>query len=421
MKKALMTALKWLKGAFTKNLGMKIGSLVIAFLLWSFVVAEQNPVREKTFVDIPVTFIGQEELRYKNLTVTEPYQELLSSCQVTVEANADRISLINEGMISVEVDLADIASVGKKTLPVKARSTMTGTTIETSPKEITLMVEEIVSRQVPVEVELIGEKKDWLYYGEPILSENAITVTGARSNVEEVTKAVCEISIDNIEEYIKETHTVILLNAEGERLADNLFTGVPSVIVELPIFPQKTVSIDLQNIESTTTGIAEGYEIVGVEADPAAVNIVGKLEEINTIDSVKVEPIVLDGASADQVVTAKLQIPEGLYTITPSEVQIKLVIAPQQDKIIYPSIDIGIKNLREGYAATVSPSSIDIEVNGPKTILDEMTAADLKPIVDLADLGTGQYTIELKFENAPDLGVNIVPSMSAVNVVIREE
>lgn len=421
MKKAFTAAFKWLKGAFTKNLGMKIGSLVIAFLLWSFVVAEQNPIREKTFIDIPVTFAGQEELRYRNLTVTEPYQELLSTCQVTVEANADRISLITEGMLNVEVDLSDITSVGKKTLPVKARSTMSGTTIETSPKEITLTVEEIVSRQVPVEVELTGEKKDWLYYGEPILSESAITVTGARSNVEEVTKAVCEISIENIEEYVKETHTVILLDSEGKQLADNLFTGVPSVIVELPIFPQKAVSIDLQSIENTTTGIAEGYEIVGVEADPNTVYIVGTLEKINSIDTVKTEPIVLDDASSDQVVTAKLQIPEGLYTITPSEIQARLTISPQQDKITYPSVDVGIKNLAEGLTATVSPASIDIEVNGPKTVLDSFTAAQLKPIVDLADLGEGQFTVELKFENAPDLGVNLVPSVGAVNVVIREE
>lgn len=419
MKRAMLTAFKWLKGAFTKNLGMKVGSVVIAFLLWSFVVAEQNPIREKTFYDIPVTFVGQDELRYRNLTVTEPYQQLLSKCQVTVEANADRVSLITEAMLSVEVDLANITTVGKKTLPVKARSIMGGTTIETSPKDVTLTVEEIVSRQVPVEVELKGTKKDWLYYGEPILSDSSITITGARSNVEEVTKAVCEISIDNIEEYIKETHNVLLLNKDGEQLASNLFDSVPSVIVELPIFPQKEVSVDLQSIESTTTGIAEGYEIVGVNAYPNTVYIVGKLEDINSIDMVKTNPIVLDNAQTDQVVTAKLQIPEGLYTVSPAEIQVKLVISPQQDKITYSSVDIGIKNLDEGLKATISPASIDIEANGTKTALDALSADKLKPVVDLAGLGVGQHTVDIKFENEPDLGVNLVPSISAVNVVIK--
>jgi len=418
MKNIMRRAGHWLKGAFTKNIGLKIGALVFAFLLWSFVIAEQNPIREKTFQNIPVTFVGVDTLRQRDLTSTEPFSELLSTANVTVEANAERISLITDGMLSVEVDLSSVTDVGEKTLPVKAKSTMAGINMDVSPKEVTVNIESIVTQDVPVEVQLTGERKSWLYYGEPVLSENAIEVTGARSNVEQVAKAVCYIDIDQLESYNKETRSVVLLDNNGDELPSNMFTGIPSVIVELPIYPKESVAVDIKNIEETTTGIADGYEIAGITVDPSSVDIAGNLEDISQITAVKLEPIALENATGDQVVNAKVMLQDGIYAASPSEVQVQLSIMPVQESRTYPAVGIEVKNLGENLKAALRPETVDVDVNGAKTVLDSFSVDMLKPFVDLQDLEKGTYTVELKFENAPDLGVNIVPSIGAVSVTI---
>ncbi len=77
MKKALLAALSWVKGLFTRNIGMKVGALVFAFLLWSFVLAEQNPPKEKIFGNVYVSYATSEALRAKGLTSAQPFSEIL--------------------------------------------------------------------------------------------------------------------------------------------------------------------------------------------------------------------------------------------------------------------------------------------------------------------------------------------------------
>ena len=48
--------LNWLKGFFTKNLALKIVSLLFAMLIWGYVMVEVNPKRVKTITDVPVSF-----------------------------------------------------------------------------------------------------------------------------------------------------------------------------------------------------------------------------------------------------------------------------------------------------------------------------------------------------------------------------
>ncbi len=414
----LQAVKRWLKDAFTKNIGLKIGALFFAFLLWAFVMAEQNPIREKTFTNIPVTYINSDSLRQNDLTSTVPFSDVLGTVSVTVEGNAERIYLLTEGMLSAEVDLSQIIDVGEKTLVVTPRSTMQGLDLRADPQNVTLDIESIVTQDVPVEVQLVGDQADWLYYGQPVLSTSTIEVSGASSNVEQVAKAVCKINIDSLEVTTKETRNVVLVDEAGNELPSSSFTNIPSVIVELPIYPKKTVAIDLKNISDTTTGLADGYEITGITVEPDSVQIAGTLQDIDTISSVRLEPIVLENAEIDQVVNTKVVLPEGAYAVIPSEVQVTLTIQPQQDSRTYSAVDIGVKNLGEGLEATLRPETVDVDANGTKADLDAFTADSLKPFVDSQGLGRGVHTVSIKFENEPDIAVTLVPSVTSVTVVI---
>jgi YbbR domain-containing protein len=270
-------------------------------------------------------------------------------------------------MLSAEVDLSQVDDIGKKTLVVKPKSTMQGLDLQADPRNVTLNIESITTQNVPVEVQLEGEKDEWLYYGEPVLSASTIEVTGARSNVEKVAKAVCRINIDSLEVSTKETRSVVLLDENGNELPSSMFANIPSVIVELPIYPKKTVAIDLRSITETTTGVADGYEITGIKVEPENVQVAGNLQDLEMVSSVKLEPIVLENAEIDQVVNAKVQVPEGLYAVTPAEVQVTLTIKPQQDKRTYPAVDIGVKNLGAGLKAALEPETVDVDASGAKT------------------------------------------------------
>ena len=411
-----------IKRIFVNNWKMKLIALIFALVLWSFMIAETNPPKSKVFKDIPVTFTAADELKQKGLTSTVPLSELLKSVTVEAETNADALQYLNENMIRATVDLSSINDVGEYTLPVKATSTFSQSTIVSKdPETVTITIEEIASREVPVEVKLTGDQKDWLYYGQPVLDEANVSVSGSKSNVEKVSKAICYINIDSMETSTKESYKVTLVDSNGNELSGDLFTGVPSVIVEMRVYPKKDVPIDTEAVKSSITGLASGFEISKLTVDPETVSIAGTLENIDPVTSVSLEPIDLEGAQGDMIIEAKVKLPEGVIAATPSTVKLQLSISQPEIMRTYSAKEIRARNLEDGLTASISPTAIDINVYGTQEVYDtnDITSSKIKPFVDLTGLSKGVHeNVPVKFENEPDLGVRLEPSQATVTVTI---
>ena len=409
-----------IKRLFVQNWKMKLVALIFAFILWSFVIAEENPTRTKIFQDIPVTYTAADELRQKGLTSSTPLTDILNSVTVTAEAPADALDYWNENMLEVSVDLSQINEAGEYVLRVEGATTLTqGHIVSVEPSTITVNIEEIVTRTVPVDIQLINQQEGF-YYGEPVLETETVDVTGARSNVEKVARAVCTINAEDMMEPTTASYTVSFVDSDGEEIRSNLFTGSTSVIAEVPVYPEKEVGIDLTAVSNTTTGLAEGYEITGVTVEPQTVYIAGALENIETIESVTLEAIDLDGAAGDTVVEASVRLPDGVVAAEPSVVQVRFAITQPELSRTYSGVEIAARNLEDdSLEVSISPSAADITVFGTQAALDDFSASRLRPFVDLAGLGRGIHrNVPVKFENEPDLGVRPVASSPSVTVTV---
>ena len=173
-------------------------------------------------------------------------------------------------------------------------------------------------------------------------------------------------------------------------------------------------------VSNTTTGLAEGYEITGVTVEPQTVYIAGALENIETIESVTLEAIDLDGAAGDTVVEASVRLPDGVVAAEPSVVQVRFAITQPELSRTYSGVEIAARNLEDdSLEVSISPSAADITVFGTQAALDDFSASRLRPFVDLAGLGRGIHrNVPVKFENEPDLGVRPVASSPSVTVTV---
>lgn len=54
--------------ALKNNWPTKLAALLFAFIIWSYVMASQNPIRDITVRGVRIDYIGIEELTAKNLT-----------------------------------------------------------------------------------------------------------------------------------------------------------------------------------------------------------------------------------------------------------------------------------------------------------------------------------------------------------------
>lgn len=412
--------LKLLFGIVKNNFWMKVAALGFAALLWVFVISETNPSRIKEFDSIPVTFSGVEELKDKGLTSVQDLNNIISSASATVDAETDQLKYLKEDNITLTVDLSGISGPGEYDLPIRGKSTA-GNVTSINPSDVTVVVEDIVTSELPVEVQMVGDKKDTLYYGEPLLSKNTVEVSGARSNVEKYAKAVCYLDIEDLNGPVTESINAAIMDSNGNIVDDNDFVGeLPKVIVSLDIYPKKEIPIDTQAVTGSITGVASGYQIDGVILDPASIEVAGPQDVLDKVTKVNLEPITLNNATMDSNLQASVIVPDGVIVIEPGEVEATIQISMILVNRIYPAVDVGVKNLGSGLRCTLMPASIDVTVTGSQEALEKISASQIKPFVDLSGLSEGTHTATVKFENAPDIDATITSSSDAVQVKLEK-
>lgn len=408
-------------GMVKNNFWMKIAAVGIAAILWFFVISQTNPPRIKEFQSIPVTFTGVEQLKNKELTSLQNLSQIIQSATATVVASTNQLKYLEDDDISLIIDLSGVSGPGKYKIPIRG-SISQGNVTSVSPSSITVDVENIVTSELPVDVQMVGNKKSSLYYGQPKLNKDTIQVSGARSKVAKYTKAVCYIDVGDMTGPITESNAVQILDANGNAILDKDIEGeLPSVIVSMDVYPKKEVPVDTQAAMNSISGVAEGYKIDGVVLDPATVELAGPAEVLDKITKVGLEKITLNNAMVDSSMQAAVIVPEGVVICEPNQVAATVKISMIVESKVYQAVDVRVKNLPNGLKCVLFPQSIDVSVTGSQKALGSITASRIIPFVDLTGLSVGTQTVVIQFENTPDINAVLSPITNTVTVKLDKK
>ena len=104
---------RWIVGLFSKNLGLKLLSLLLAILLWNYVISSDSSItRPKTLYNITGYLSGQSTLNGYGLALLGDPAQALSGISVTVEAPQANYSRVSADNVQVTLDLSNIRSAG---------------------------------------------------------------------------------------------------------------------------------------------------------------------------------------------------------------------------------------------------------------------------------------------------------------------
>ena len=118
-------------------------SIVIAFTAWVYVVYNYSPMKEVTYYDVPIKYIGEDSLEYMGLQVGESSNDTID---VTLNIDRKNYKEISATDIFVAADVSsavqgdngislDVTPPGNATVEKTSISTITVTTIPWSPAE----------------------------------------------------------------------------------------------------------------------------------------------------------------------------------------------------------------------------------------------------------------------------------------------
>ncbi len=414
------------------NMPIKIVALLFAMVLWGIVLVDEKPIKIKTFHNVPVAVEGEANLYARNLCVRGDINELLKD--VTIKVNTPVTSYMDLQMnnISASVSLNAVSTTGTAKLAINA-SCRLGTidaNKDIDPNIITVEIDTLMTKTVPVDVMRMGVLPDAYHAETPQLSSASVEIRGPKQDIQRVAKAVCKIQMNGRTESFNEAVEVVLLDESGDEIDHSLLVSqVPTVSVFMPVLSKKTVPIDVSGALRGADNLPANFELYGATANPETLTIVGSAQDLSEIESIPLAGIDVSSRTESlHDLEVKYSLPENVQVITGGNedgtVEVFVDIREKTNAKQMLDVPIEIRGLARGYAATLSQQSTDLQIEGRITLVDPLEWADAKAYVDLTGLKEGVYTINVSvlLENEDvTRELTYTQSLAQVQVTITKE
>ena len=359
---------------------------IAAFILWLYIFNIENPIKERN-ITVPVKVINQSMLSESKLA---PVIDGEVSISITISGNVTDIYSIKPEQFDLQADLSALAlKKGENKIPVTVKTSPAGTKVVNSDSLwVTINIDEMVKKTVPVKVIFEGKTKEGFYAINPELNNKEAIVSGPAKNINSVKYAVARCDINGA---YKDVSFNTQLQAESEDGTKFQYVLVNPKVINITVFVKKvkTVGINVKLSESlnNSTGIKS------VLPAESTIQIAGDDEYINSISSLDTEPIDIKSLKGATSVEAKLVIPKGI-TIVNNISEIKLNVT--YNNLIQKEFSILVKgkNLPSGLTTDLN-SSISITVSGTESLINSLKGENIDCFVDLNNLGEGTYNLQV--------------------------
>lgn len=292
------------------NWGLKLASLILAFLLWLLVVQINDPKENETFTGIPVTLINTELLDEQN----KAYEILDNTnvVRVTVRGPRSVIDQLSASDIVAEADVSKLTEIN--TIAISINVMNAGTDVEViggNPEVLRLSVEERAEKWINVRYGTIGEVAEGFIVASAQPNQNRIKVTGPKSAVDRISYARVEIDVSGAVSNVSANVEISLYDAEDMFLdLPSVSKSVNSVIMQAEVLAVKEVSVGL----SVTGTPADGYLATGVvNCDPSDILLAGTVSALeNAAIVIPEEELDITGATGNMttVINIRNYLPE---------------------------------------------------------------------------------------------------------------
>ena len=312
------------------------------------------------------------------------------------------------------MNLSNITATGEHEVIITARSAI-GTTVSVSPDHIKVNVDNLVSRSIPVEIDLEGELDEGYWAGDVIYSRNMIDIEGPLEYVSRIDSAKGVLNIDSATSNINKSVLLTLYDNEGNELdADLFYSKLPSVTARMEVLPMKTVPIDVESAIQGKDNIPKNNELVGYGVNGTGkVRIVGEQDVLDAIDSIGIDFIDVSGVTESIVQDAALVIPEGVRLLDDDTVSLYINIREKTDEAMFNSVPINVEHLGRKLNAQLNVEAVDVYLHGRVSLLNQIDRSGL-------EAGVHQVPVEIRLPKEEMKNeLTCVMSIDTVSVTIH--
>ena len=382
---------------FIRNLPTLILAVVLAVVVWVLAVTNTDPVEKRTYnrlVSIEHTGLNPAHV----ITSELPEQIALI---LSAPVSTWRTDLAAPDAVRAVIDLSDLQA-GTHTVPVNLQIAARPVKVESfSPDEIEIIIEEVYRESFPVNLVQPSSPAIGYEAGNPTISQENATVQGPASLVVQVAEVQAVLDISQAQEDIDEDLELRAVNEDGVLISGVSITpedvNVKMAISQRGGYRNVTVKV------ATIGQIKSGYRLTDISSNPLVVTVFATDPQlVNELPGfVETQPLNLNDASEDMVVSLPLDLPSGMTVVGEQTIKVSVSIAPIQGSITLTNLPLETVGLDSTLSAVLSPDRVDIILSGPLPTLDELIPGNVRVFIDLTDAEQGISQVE------PSVEINI--------------
>ncbi len=379
---------------FPIDLGRALTAIILSLAIYVVAAGQSNAESAwQTSFTVPVDLVNLPS----GLVATQDPPTV----HVNLRATETAFNQVQQGSFSAQVD-ASGAQAGDNQLPVEVRSSDGEVSAVTAdPAEITVHLDELQQRSLPVQVVPTGDVPQGYEVGQPTASPDTVTVTGPGSVVQQATAAVINVPVQGATLSVNGTYTSTIVDAHGSSLsAPDLNFTPPAISVQVPI--DRLTQYKEVGVQPVTTGVpAAGYVVDSIAVDPPTATLVGSAAALETDSLVQTQPIDIGSVSSSVVRQVGLAPPSGSILLDPSQMITATVHVTPLQMTETVQAQPSVINKAADVDTTGSLPSVSLTLTGPSPTLSQLANGDLQVVLDVSGKSAGQYDISPQVQNLP--------------------
>jgi YbbR domain-containing protein len=370
--------------SLVSNLTTILLALVLAVIVWATAVRANDPVETRN-LEIDVDIVGQP---VDATLVSSPPESAI----ITLQGPASALDKITPFDYVGIIDLSNVP-FGETEVSIEVQGEREQVNIESVfPETAQIQMEQIVTREIPVNLLLRGEVARGHRIGEARVEPEAVQVTGPAPRVSQLAESRLTVFVDNAREDITESRRLTFYDAGGNVESVIGMTVNPTEVevfipvIELAGFAEKPVTVDFVGEP------APGYRLLDVRVEPSSIQVTGSPALIDDL-RVQTESVDISGLDESESRRVTLDLPDGVEMVEVQPVVVTVEIEPilSSDVVQRP---VEVRALGEDLEAVIDPEEIRVFLFGPLPVLDSLAEEDVRVTVDLLNLVTGTHVLE---------------------------
>ena len=280
-----------------ENLLARVICLLVACGLWVYVMTDQNPIVERNV---------EVRLQQMNLPGNMMVFNVPNKVVVKIRGTRTKVSENLENKITASLNLKNVTE-GQQSVPVKV-SFGAGDVVQVVPSEVSVYVDTVSEKRVPVITRIVGAVSNDLTIGHSVITPAEVTLRGATHRIDKVNKVVAPIDVTDHQGDFQAESELVAVSDDGYDIPNMKI--IPERVMVQATMVSQMLSVDIPVKLVVSGELPKGVTVTKAEILPDKVRITAPPSLLKELKAINTKPVDVSKLLGSTVLAAELDLPE---------------------------------------------------------------------------------------------------------------